>query len=101
MNAMDDALKMGRLVSHADVQAMMQAKSGPFNPSVRVRCPLVDFAPIPASRCQECYYFSGVRNRVIIGNFDEKDPEQAARCFMVECTHPITRGLVYIPHVGV
>ncbi len=100
MNTIADVRKMGVPVPREEVGRQARAKVGAFHPEVRVRCPLVDFALIPCARCLECYYFGGVRNRVIIGEVHNQEPRGAARTYMIECTHPITRALIYVPQAG-
>lgn len=101
MSSVAEILKMGRGVPHKETLAMIEAKVGPFHPEVLVRCPLINYAGLPPVRCTTCHFYAGVRERVIHGKFDRTKGEHAAKAYMVECTHPITRALVHLPRIDV
>ncbi len=94
--AVEDAI-CGPMADDDLIVDLAEKQIGPFDPQVRLHCPLKQFALRQAKHCIQCHYFGGVRQRLIVGRNNPEVAQDAVKRFMVQCKFPITRRLIFLP----
>ncbi len=85
------------IITTKQTSDMFIKQEGLFTKGFRVHCPLKAFAPRRTKFCLGCEHFKGVIKRTLKGEYDPRDPRIIMKLYRVACSHPVSRGIMFVP----